>query len=133
MSFSDYLELELLDQTFGALAWTAPATVYIALSTVNPLDDGSGLAEPAGGSYARKAQDNDKVTWTTASAGALSNAIVVEFVTATADWGTITHFAVYDALTGGNMLGHGALSVSKAVDNGDTARFAIGELDVTLD
>ena len=133
MSFSDYLELELLDQVFGALAWTAPSNVYIALSTADPLDDGSGLAEPSGGSYARKLVANNKTTWTTASTGALSNAIVIEFVAATASWGTITHFAVYDALTGGNMLGHGALSASKAVDSGDTARFAIGELDITLD
>lgn len=131
-SFSDFLELEVLDQIFGALDYAEPATLYIALSTADPTEDGSGLAEPAGGSYARKSVDNNKTTWTTAAAGALANAIAIEFVQATGDWGTITHFAIMDAASGGNMLGYGVLGTAKAIDNGDTARFAIGELDITL-
>jgi hypothetical protein len=132
MSFSNYLELEILDQIFGGLDYAEPATLYIALSTADPTEDGSGLAEPAGGSYARKGETNDKTTWSVAAAGALSNAIAITFVQATGDWGTITHFAVMDSLAGGNMLGYGALGTAKDIDNGDTARFAIGELDVTL-
>lgn len=132
MSFADFLENELLDQMFGALAYTAPATLYIALSTTTTTDVG-GKTEPAGGSYARKAVTNNKTTWDTASGGALANAIEIAFVTATASWGTITHFAIMDASSGGNMLAHGALDTSKAVGDGDTAKFAIGDLDITLD
>jgi len=89
-----------------------------------------------GGSYARVTVDNDKTTWSAASGGALSNAIVFTFPQATGDWGTITHFAIWDHATATaavNLIAHGALSTIKAIDNGDTARFAIGELDVTLD
>ena len=132
-SFGNFLENEILDNYFGGQDYAAPATLYIALSTADPTDDGSGLAEPSGGSYARKAVSNNKTTWSVASGGALSNAIDIEFVEATGSWGTITHFAVMDAASGGNMLAHGALGSSKSIDSGDIARFKAGELDISLD
>ena len=129
MSFSDYLENELLDHVFGKGAYTPP-TIYLALSTANPLDTGAGMAEPSGGSYARKV--TAAASWTTASGGAMSNALALAFPTATASWGTVTHFAAFDAASGGNMLFHGALGTPKAIGIGDTASFAIGDIDGTL-
>jgi len=131
-SFSDYLEDELLDHIFGVGAWSAPATVYIALSTADPTDDGSGIAEPSGGAYARVAVTNSGTNWDTSSGGATANKTAFTFPTATASWGTITHFAIFDASTAGNMLMHGVLTTSKAVGNGDTPKFNIGAIDVTL-
>ena len=132
-SFADYFENKVLDKYFGAVEYTPPANLYIALSTADPTDDGSGLTEPSGGAYERKLIANNKTTWTTASAGALDNAIEIAFAMATASWGVITHFAIMDALTGGNMIGHADLLESKTVGNGDTVKFAIGDLDITLD
>lgn len=133
MSFSNFLENEILDQIFGGLAYTAPATVYIALSTADPTDDASGIAEPVGNGYARRSVTNNKTNWSVASGGALANAGALEFGEATGSWGTITHFAIYDALSGGNMLGHGSLTASRAVADGNVIRFDAGELDITLD
>ncbi len=133
MSFSDYLEDEVLDHILGGADYTRPATVYLALSTADPTDDASGLAEPSGGAYARLAVTNNATEWPAASGGAKSNANDLTFVTATASWGTVTHFAMFDAVTGGNMLMHAALTASKTIDPGDTVRFEAGELDVTLD
>lgn len=129
-SFGNYLEDEILDHIFGKGSYTPP-TIYVALSTADPTDDGSGLAEPSGNGYARKSTAG--ADWNAASGGALDNANDITFAQATGSWGTITHFALMDALTAGNMLAHGALSASKAIGNGDTAKFAAGELDVTLD
>lgn len=129
-SFADYWENEILDHLFGKGSYTPP-TIYIALSTADPGDDGATIAEPSSGSYARKATSASD--WSAASGGALSNAATIEFVQATGSWGTITHFALFDALTEGNMLAHGSLSASKTVDSGDIARFVTGNLDVTLD
>lgn len=131
-SFSDYLENELLDHVFGASAYSAPATLYFALSTADPTDDGSGIAEPSGNNYERVAVTNDKDLWTDAAAGALSNEAAVTFNTASGSWGTITHFAVFDASSGGNMIIHGDLTASKAVGSGDTPKFNIGDIDITL-
>lgn len=128
MTFSDYLENELLDHVFKVGAFTQPTNIYVALSTTDPGDDGSTIAEPSGGSYARTVMNS----WNAASGGATANTSAITFPTATASWGTITHFALFDASTLGNMLAHGALTTSKAVGTGDTPEFAAGALDVTL-
>ena len=129
-SFSNYLEDELLDHVFGKGSFTPP-TIYVAVSTADPLDSGSGLAEPSGGGYARiQTTDAD---WNAAYGGAIDNANAITFNEATGSWGTITHFALMDAASGGNLLVHGALSTSKSISNGDTVRFAAGDLDVLLD
>ena len=129
-SFNDYTENKVLDHITGKTSFTMP-TAYVGLSTADPLDDASGLAEPSGGSYARVATAG--ATWDAAAAGATANAQAITFPQATASWGTVTHFALFDAASGGNMLAHGTLTASKAIGNGYTAAFAIGDLDLTLD
>ena len=131
--FSDFLELEILDNYFGALDYAAPATLYIGLSTADPTDDNSGLAEPSGNGYARVSVTNNKTSWTAASAGALANDIDFTFPEATGSWGTVTHFIIADAASAGNMLAHGDLTTSKAIGDGDTAKFKSGDLDISLD
>jgi hypothetical protein len=129
-SFADYWENEILDHIFGKGSYTPP-TIYVGLSTADPTDDGSGLAEPTGNAYTRVS--TLATDWNVASGGALDNANDITFSEATGSWGTITHFALFDAATGGNMLAHGALSASKAIGSGDVAKFAAGDLDVSLD
>ena len=53
-SFSHYLEERIYRWLVLAEAMpTAPMAVYLGLSTADPTDDGSGLAEP-GSAYARQ-------------------------------------------------------------------------------
>lgn len=129
-SFSNYWENEILDHIFSKGSYTPP-TLYVGLSTADPTDDGSGLAEPSGNGYVRIQTSSSD--WNTASGGALDNANDITFPEATGSWGTITHFALFDAASGGNILAHGALSQSKSISSGDTAKFAAGDLDVSLD
>lgn len=131
-SKSDYLELKVLDHVLGNTAFTAPATVYLALYTVAPTDAGGGT-EVTGGSYVRKSVVNNATNWPAASGGAKSNGVEFTFVTATADWGTVVAFGIFDASTAGNLLYWADLTVSKSVLNGDTAKFAVGDIDVTED
>lgn len=131
-SKADFLENELLDHVLGNAAYSAPATVYVALYTVAPTDAGGGT-EATGGSYARVAVTNNDTNWPAASSGAKANGAAITFPTATADWGTVVAFAILDAASGGNFLYWGDLTDNKTVDDGDTASFAIGELDVTED
>lgn len=130
-SLSDYAELALLEEITGKTAYAIP-TVAIALCTAAPTDasTGSTIVEPSGSAYARKATSG---LWGTAASGAIANSSAITFTTATGSWGTITHFALCDATTAGNMLAWGALTTSKAVVSGDTVSFAIGDLDITLD
>jgi len=128
--FSDYWENKILDHIFGKGSYTPP-TIYVGLSTADPTDDGSGLAEPSSNGYARV--QTSASDWNAASNGSLDNAGDITFAQATGNWGTITHFALFDAATSGNMLAHGALSQSKAISESDTARFEAGDLDISLD
>ena len=129
MSFADFTENELLDHITGKGSYTMPTT-YVGLSTADPGEDAATLAEPSGNGYARVATTGS--TWDAASGGATANAAVITFPTASGSWGTITHFALFDALTTGNMLMSGALTASQAITTNQIARFAIGALDITL-
>ena len=126
MSFSNYLETEILDHVFGGNAYTAPATLYLSLHTANPDEDGSG-AEVSGGGYARQSMAM------TVSGNTASNDSAVEYPTATANYGTVTHVGVYDASTSGNLLCYASLTSSKTIETGDVFRVPAGDLDITLD
>lgn len=133
MSFSNYVEDALVNHVFRGTAYTAPTTVYVALFTVAPGDDGTGGTECSGGSYARVGVTSNTSNWTApAGTGAISNTAQISFTTATGSWGTIVHIGLYDASTSGNYLGGGTQSPSKTVTSGDTFRIAIGDLDITL-
>lgn len=131
-SKSDYLENEILDHVLGGGDYTRPATVYVALFTVAPSDAGGGT-EVTGGSYARVAVTNNATNFPAASGGAKSNGTEITFPEATADWGTVVAFAIFDANAAGNMLYWADLSASKTIQSGDTAKFAVGDLDITED
>ena len=134
MSLSNFLELELLDHVFKQTVYAVPDRVAIALSTADPSEAGTNIAEPAAGAYTRVKCLTTGADWNVAAAGAMDNASIFTFPTATASWGTITHFALYDATgTGlGNMLGYAALTTARDVTIGDTVKFAAGDLDISM-
>lgn len=144
-AMSDYLENKLIDQLFRNVAYTFPTTLYIGLLTAAPSDTGGGT-EVTGGSYARVSVSNSTTNWAATNSagstanpsagtgGTTSNNNAITFPAPTANWGTVTHFAIFDASTSGNLLWWGALTVSKTVNNGDAApSFAAGALTVQVD
>jgi len=139
---TNYLENKLVDHLFRAASLAKPAALYVALYTAAPSDAGGGT-EVAGGGYARVNLPPLDTNWTatqggttgasSGSGGATSNAVVVTFPVPTSDWGTVTHFALFDAATGGNPLVWGALSTAREVLNGDPSpRFPAGALVITV-
>lgn len=126
MSFSNTYETLVLQYTFTNASVTRPTAWYIGLFTSAPGDAGGGT-EVSGGSYVREAV-TFSVTGDTAT-----NTAAVEWPVATATWGTITHIAVYDALSGGNQIAYAALTNSKTIASGDVIRIPAGDLDITLD
>ena len=135
--FSDYLKNEVLDHVFGKGAYTPP-TIYVALSTTEPADDGTNVTEPdSGDAYVRV--ETAASDWSAAGGsyddGVLKNSEPIEFAEATGAWRTIAYFALYDSeddLGSNNMLGWGAVTTPKTVGSGDTARFAAEGLEVTI-
>ena len=128
MSFSNFLETEILDHVFGAAAYTAPGTMHLALFTSNPAEDASGTeVTTSGTAYARQ------TVAFTVSGNTASNTGAVEYPTATATFGTVSHVGVMDASTGGNLMAYAALTSSKTISTGDVFRVPAGDLDITLD
>lgn len=132
-AFSDYLEQAIINSIFRNTAFPAePANVYLALFTAAPSDSGGGT-EVAGNGYARKAVSTTGGWTAPGVGGSTANASDIEFDAASGgSWGTVTHFGIFDASSGGNLLFHGALSASKAIGDGDVARFAAGQITITL-
>jgi len=128
MSKTNYLESKVLDHTLGVTAYAMPTT-YIGVFTAAPGETGGGT-EVTGGSYARVALSGKLGS---ASSGTTVNSADINFPTATADWGTLTHFAVFDASSGGNMLHYGALVASKQILSGDIFTILVGQLTFTED
>lgn len=128
MSFSNTFETRVLTWVFTSSSATRPTAWYMALFTSNPADDASGTeVSTSGTAYARQS-----ATFTV-SGDTASNSAAIEFPTATASFGTVSHVGVFDASTGGNLIAYAALSSSKAIDTGDVFRIPSGDFDVTLD
>ena len=125
---SDFLEDAFLEHVLNNVAYTSPAAIFLALSTADPLDTGAGLAEPVGNAYVRVAVVGNFTVVT----GTATNTAAIEFPLATGSWGTITHFAILDASSGGNLLIHGALTASITVGLNEIVRLAVGQLSVSV-
>ena len=123
---SNYLENALINATLRNTSYTSPTTTYLALYTSDPTDADTGT-EISGGSYQRQ-----PITFGAPSNGVSTNSSAIEFPQATADWGIISHVAIRDAVTSGNMLFHTALDASKTINNGDIFKITTGNLSVTL-
>jgi len=136
MAASDYLEQNLLDLVLrnGAEnSYTPSAIVYVALFTSATDDTGGGTEVPNTNAYARTAVTFGAIG--AATDGIMSNSVECAFPQATGGaWGTVTYLAIVDNATwgAGEFLYHGILDSSKVVDENDTFKIAIGDLDITL-
>jgi hypothetical protein len=153
-ALSNFLENKLIDFLFraqalgitgaSAAAGSGPTTLFVGLFTANPTDSGGGT-EVTGGSYARVSVTSSLTAWagtqaaasTVASSGTegtTSNNNVLTFPQPTANWGVITGFGIFDAVSSGNLLIYGEITPNKTVNNGDAApSFAAAALSIQLD
>ncbi|MCC7484565.1 MAG: hypothetical protein IT529_06205 [Burkholderiales bacterium] len=142
-ALSDYLENKLVDHVFRGTSYSAPANVYVGLSTASCSDSSVGT-EVSGGSYARvaiatgtsafKGTHGNTTGASSGTSGTITNAAAVTFPSPTANWGSVTHWFISDASSGGNLLVCAALTTAKTINNGDAApSFAIDALSIQID
>jgi hypothetical protein len=132
---SDYTENKVLDHALGTASWTQPTTVYLGLFTNTSTNAATNLeagtltdeVTTSGSAYGRQS-----IAFGSASSGSASNSATVTFDAATSNWGTITHVAVMDNSTGGNVLFWGAVTTSKTIESGDTFQVSSGNLSISL-
>lgn len=133
MTFTDALEASVLDHLVGRATWAQPATLFVGLSTTAPADDGTGITEPVGNAYARVSYGPGPTNWNR-SGNVLSNALQVLFPAPTpAGWGTLTHWFIATAASGGVILVTAALATPRTPAVNVAPVFAPGALTVSLD
>jgi hypothetical protein len=108
-----------------ASAQTRPTAWFVALGTGS--SDTGLTGEPSGNGYARQS-----ASWTVVNDLAENSALLTFGPCTTSAWGTMTHCAVFDAVTGGNLLWHGAMSAGVAIAVADSLTFAAGAFDLTM-
>lgn len=125
---SNFLEDNLLDHVLrggvGGTSYPQPTAVYLALHTANPTDAGTG-AEMAGGSYARQV-----LAFGAATSGTATNTGTATFTNLPT--ATVTHVALWDAVSSGNLLFHTSIS-NIPFNSGDEATVAAGAISVSID
>jgi hypothetical protein len=107
------------------------ATLYAALFTAAPGETGGGT-EVSGGSYARQLMAISAASSDGGGVTTASNSSEVLFPEAGASWGTITHMALFDAASSGNMIWYGELTSPRTVNLGDQFRFAAGSVALSM-
>ncbi len=131
MNASNYLEEAVLNHFFRNGNIQSPAQLFLALYISDPTDNDTGT-EIQGGAYQRQqitfaapTQVNGKAT--------IQNNGEIRFPVATSNWGTVSHFGIRTAQTGGNLLTYGAVPVPKLIENGDEAKFNLNTLSISAD
>jgi hypothetical protein len=132
---SDYLENKVLDHVLTATAYTQPTNRRLALFTNTSGNAAANLEagtltdeiSTSGTGYGRQT-----VAFAAAVNGTSATNATVTFPAATANWGTVTHVAVMDDTTGGNVLFWGAVTTPKTIETGDTFQVSSGNLTISL-
>lgn len=145
-SLSNYWENKILDWLLRGQALTAPTTLYVALFTASPTDAGGGTeVSTSSTGYARVGiacglttlsgtQGAATTVASSGTSGSISNNAAVTFGTPSAAWGTVKHWALYDAASAGNLLVWADLTNPKTIVGTDPApSFAAGQLVISID
>lgn len=108
---------------------------YIALFSSAPAADGSN--EISGAGYERALignyqSGNTQVMGDVDSSGTSTNVGTIFFPEAEADWGAVTHFALFGSKTGGTPHLWGELTSAVTINAGYVPIFKPGSLSITL-
>ena len=128
MAFSNYLEDQITGWINGSTFASAPTSTFVQLYSQDPTDAGSAT----GALYTRVAVAAGGWTRGTGGAGTLTNTAAITITSSAASGATATHVAVFDTITGGNMLFAGALASSKTIATGDEVKFNATALTLTV-
>ena len=130
--FSDYTAQATINSLLLGSAMPEIDGLHLALFTADPKDDNSGAAnEVSAGWYQRQPCDS----WTAPVSNAdgvtgtqTANSAQVTFPATTGASVTISHWGLYDAETGGNLLFSGALTTPRTLNVSDVMTLGVGQL-----
>lgn len=132
---SNYTENNVINALLRGVAFPLPTGTYLSLHTANPGESGGNEVSTGNWpSYVRKDAANGAAIdtgWNSPADGVTTNAQQVLYPSHNgASAITITHWAVFDAPTGGNMLAYAPLNTPRTLQPGDVFVFDAGALTV---
>jgi len=132
-SATNFLELKLLDHLVGNIDYD-PGTLFLVLCTAVSNSEAGTITEVSNSGTAYTRQSLAASKWAAAASGSCSTDENIQFSTATANYGTVTHIAIADASAqgGGNILITQQLTSAKTVETGDTFVVNTGNLTINL-
>lgn len=118
-------------KTSNAILNNYVKTKYMGLFSAAPSEGTNGVTftELNGNGYARAALS---LAMGNAENRAITNAEIIYFPEAEANWGTATHFGIFDAKTGGEPIIYGALDAPVTVPINYVPLFRVGQFNLTL-
>lgn len=120
-----------IGDTNGIQPSATAGELFVALYTSDPTDSDSGT-EANYTAYARVGVPRSVVGWSVVS-NLVSNIGEVTFPVSLGTTNIVTHWGIKTALTGGDLIGSGALTGSVEIVSGDTPKFNPGVITITED
>ncbi|MBD2771144.1 phage tail fiber protein [Iningainema tapete] len=126
-SLSDYAEAQLLNQLFGGVPYAIPNILYFGYMVGVPGETGPG-AEPNSGNYQRVAVTNNTTNFPVTANQIKTNAIEIQFESATSNHGLVQAVGIWDSPTSGNMLVYFPLANPISIGVSDAMRIPAASL-----
>ena len=130
-AFSTNLSQRIINSTLRGQAFALPASLYLAQASSSFTDDNVTTNEVSGAWYARQ----PIASWAApvGAGNSTSNSNQVQYNAVTGSSVVVSHWGIYDAATGGNLLYHGAHTTPKTLNVGDVIVVGAGQLQITVD
>lgn len=129
MGFSRYAQNGILSATFHGSTYHINSA-YVALFTTVPSDSTSGT-EVSGNGYARVGAPISSY-WSPASGGVVINSIAITFPQATAAWGNLYGWGVFNGSGVADRIFQGSLQSPVSIDSGDQFSIIAGDITFTI-
>lgn len=106
-----------------------PKAYYIGLSSTTPSVEGTGVTEPSNSDYNRV----EIINFSVPTNGVVKTTGPLSFNESTSNWGSVTHYVIYDAPEGGNLLVFCSLDDTKSIEANTVVTFRAGEIEMVLE
>lgn len=123
--FSNYLKEKIIKHFFNIQSFSSPSNIYVGLFVGSPVNSG---VEASYTNYSRM-----PVTFSAANNGSISQSSTIKFpLSGNAQSGTLTHYGLYDAETGGNLMSYGELDPQLNIVKDNMPRILGGSISVSI-
>jgi hypothetical protein len=135
-NFSNHLENAIISWLNGTTMPAATGSLWVALYT-GALDQSNAATNLIGFTTPRKEVADWSVTTASNSSDSVADASItntseIVMTTSSTVAATASHFGVFNALTGGELLFHGQLTGSVPIAISDNVKFAPGAITLTV-